>query len=67
MAQQKAGERTTPRQRSAASDETFKRSGPEPPENDSGPSPSIEESLRSSERHKTARIPEPTLGERRHS
>src|SRR5215831_15870982 len=30
----------------SAGDETFKRHGPEPPENDSGPSPSIDEARR---------------------
>ena len=31
-------------------DETFKRHGPEPPENDSGPSPSVEEQNRATNR-----------------
>jgi len=31
-------------------DDTFKRHGPEPPENDSGPSPSIEEQNRATNR-----------------
>lgn len=37
--------RGTPRG-SATSDPTFRRHGPEPPENDSGPSPSVEEVAR---------------------
>jgi hypothetical protein len=41
MAQQKGREQIANRQ-----DDTFKRHGPEPPENDSGPSPSIEEQQR---------------------
>jgi hypothetical protein len=31
---------------SATADPTFRRHGPEPPENDSGPSPSVEEVAR---------------------
>jgi len=39
-------------------DETFKRHGPEPPENDSGPSPSVEEQSRSKNRQ--AGVPDPS-------
>lgn len=35
-------------------DETFKRHGPEPPENDSGPSPSVEEQNRATNRARGA-------------
>jgi hypothetical protein len=40
-------QRETPAHEKALEDsETFKRHGPEPPENDSGPSPSVEEMSR---------------------
>lgn len=38
------------RDESARPDESFRREGPEPPENDSGPSPSVEEAMREAER-----------------
>jgi hypothetical protein len=40
-----ADERQHP-QSTVRSDDTFERHGPEPPENDSGPSPSVEERRR---------------------
>jgi hypothetical protein len=49
MAQQQRDGQSVANERGAARDKTFKRHGPEPPENDSGPSPSVEESWRASE------------------
>jgi hypothetical protein len=48
MAQQdeRKEDRTRAPQGSASADPTFRRHGPEPPENDSGPSPSVEEVAR---------------------
>jgi hypothetical protein len=40
-------ERNRVRGTAGADDDTFKRHGPEPPENDSGPSPSDDETIRS--------------------
>lgn len=40
-------------------DGSFKRHGPEPPENDSGPSPSVEEQQRTTNRESDAPIPSP--------
>jgi hypothetical protein len=40
---QKPAERALAREQGLPEDGTFKRNGPEPPENDSGPSPSVEE------------------------
>jgi hypothetical protein len=40
---------------SVRSDDTFNRHGPEPPENDSGPSPSVEERRREDARSHAAR------------
>jgi hypothetical protein len=41
-------------------DNGFKRHGPEPPENDSGPSPSVEEQHRATNRE--AGVPNPSPG-----
>ena len=40
-------------------DDSFKRHGPEPPENDSGPSPSVEEQQRTTNREAGAPKPSP--------
>jgi hypothetical protein len=40
-------------------DDSFKRHGPEPPENDSGPSPSVEEQHRTTNREAGAPNPSP--------
>ena len=40
-------------------DNSFKRHGPEPPENDSGPSPSVEEQQRTTNREADAPNPSP--------
>jgi len=47
---------TPPRGKSEEDSETFKRQGPEPPENDSGPSPSVEEANREAIRSKVRRV-----------
>ena len=49
MAHRKSEERPNAHTPEAEDDETFKRTGPEPPENDSGPSPSVEETARAAE------------------
>lgn len=52
---QKPEERVLAREQGTSEDDTFRRNGPEPPENDSGPSPSVEElERRASLRGKTA-------------
>jgi hypothetical protein len=57
MAHEKSERHPPARRPEAEGDETFKRSGPEPPENDSGPSPSVEETARAAELDKEGVAP----------
>lgn len=51
----KPDERVLAREQGIPEDDTFRRNGPEPPENDSGPSPSVDERERGVQR--SGRLP----------